>query len=141
MIIAFFGHSDFVGTSAFEEKMRETLKDQINDFEAELLFGGYGGFDRFAFECGRRYQKENPNVKLIFVIPYLDRKYEVAEEYDEIVYPPLEKVPYRFAIVERNKWMVDRADIIISCVTRECGGAFKAVNRALKKNKKVINII
>ena len=141
MIIAFFGHSDFVSTAALEELMMSILKDQINCSDVELFFGGYGGFDRFALDCGRKYKKENQRVKLVFVTPYLDRKYNGADHYDEIVYPPLENVPYRFAIVERNNWMVDKADVVISYVTREYGGAFKALRRAIKKKKQVINIM
>ena len=141
MIIAFFGHSDFRGTSALEDRMLAILKEQTSGSGAELFFGGYGGFDRFAFDCGRKFKSEDPSIRLVFVTPYLEREYEGEEKYDEIVYPPLEKVPYRFAIVERNKWMVDRADVVISAVTREYGGAFKAVSRAIKKNKRVISII
>ena len=141
MIITFFGHSDFVGSASLEEKLLAILRDQINDSEAELLLGDYGGFDRFVYDCVRKYKKENTGVKLVLVTPYIDRKRKEYGKYDEIVYPPLENVPYKFAIVERNKWMVDQADVIILCVEREYGGAFQAVKRARKKNKRIINIV
>ena len=140
MVIAFFGHSDFSADEIIKEKLLETLRSLINDSEAELLLGGYGGVDRFALNCGKCYKKENFKAKLILVTPYLNRSHSEGCEYDETLYPTLEKVPYRYAISARNKWMVDRADVIISYIDREYGGAFKTFEYARKKKKVIINL-
>jgi hypothetical protein len=52
----------------------------------------------------------------------------------------IENVPKRFAISFCNKWMVGKADFIISYVEHDWGGAAKFSNMAKRKGKKVINI-
>ena len=139
MIIAFCGLSDFIKTDALEEKMMSVLREKIGDSPAELFLGGYGAFDSFALFCGRKYKKKHPDVKLVLITPYIDRVTDGAG-YDETVYPPIENVPYRFAICERNKWMVERADLVVAYVNHSHGGAFTTFRHAQKKNKRIINI-
>lgn len=140
MIISFCGHADFVVTSDIEKQMMEILEKCIGESSAELLLGGYGAFDGFAYNCGVKYKKTHPQVKLFFVTPYMDRADNMGRTYDEIIYPPLENVPYRFAISHRNKWMMQKADIVIAYVVREHGGAFAALRQAKIFNKIIINL-
>ena len=60
--------------------------------------------------------------------------------YDEIAYPPLENIPPRLAIIKRNEWMIDKADIIIAYVEYSYGGAYKAFEYAGKKQKRIFNL-
>ena len=64
----------------------------------------------------------------------------IKESYDEILYPPLEGVPYRFAISARNKWLVENSDLIVFFVRRRFGGAYTAYLHAKKKGKQIINL-
>lgn len=59
--------------------------------------------------------------------------------YDITVYPPLETVPRRFAICCRNRWMVNAADVVVSCVLHDWGGAASTLRYAKQKKKKVIS--
>ena len=68
------------------------------------------------------------------------RELEDMHLYDSTVYPPLENVPLRFAILRRNEWMAQNADLVIAYVKYSHGGASKAMNFAIKNGKKVINI-
>ena len=52
----------------------------------------------------------------------------------------IETVPRRFAINYRNKWMMDKSDIIVTYVTRNFGGAWKFKQIAEKMKKMVVNI-
>ena len=36
--------------------------------------------------------------------------------------------------------MVDRADLIVSCIDHEYGGAYQTILYAQKQNKKIINL-
>ena len=122
------------------------MSEIIGDRDAELYLGGYGSFDAFARKCGRKYQKTHPNVKLIFVTPYITADYQknhlehAKELYDGIVYPSLEDKPLKFAIVYRNKWMVEQADYVIAYVTHAWGGAYQAYKHAQRKKKHLFNI-
>ena len=56
------------------------------------------------------------------------------------LYPELERVPPRFAITHRNRYMVEKADLVIAYVSRARGGAYQAYRHALRKGKTVINL-
>ena len=60
--------------------------------------------------------------------------------YDFSLYPPIEHIPLKFAITERNKWMIRNADILISGVIRSYGGAAKALNYAKHLGKDIISV-
>ena len=34
--------------------------------------------------------------------------------YDDVIFPPLESVPRKFAVLKRNEWMVEEADLVIA---------------------------
>ena len=146
MIVTFFGHSDFIPDRASEEKMMSLLRETVGNTPAQLFLGGYGGFDSFAYSCCKRYKAENPDVRLIFVSPYLTPSYQkrhleyYQKIFDEIIYPEIEDTPPRFAISRRNKYMAERADIVIVYIKRDYGGAYQAYKHALKKNKRIFNI-
>ena len=57
MIITFCGHSDFKRSYNYEQKILSLLQDKIGDSQSELYFGGYGNFDAFAYECGKKYKQ------------------------------------------------------------------------------------
>ena len=146
MIITFCGHSDYIETKQDEEKILNFLTQTVKDSPAELYLGGYGAFDSFALKCGKKYKQAHPNTKLIFVTPYLTNNYQKnylehqKALYDEIIYPELEKVPLKFAISYRNKWMVEKADSIVAYIDHSHGGAYKTSKYAIKNNKPVFNL-
>lgn len=142
MTVTFCGHSDFVPSTAIEARLLSVLGSQIGDSPAELLLGGYGNFDRFALRCGKIFQQTHPQVSLIYVTPYMvtERQTSVGAEYDGIVYPPLEHIPPRYAILHRNRYMVERADLVIACITRSRGGAYQTYLHARRKGKTMINL-
>ena len=50
------------------------------------------------------------------------------------------EVHYKRAITERNKWMIDRCQCLIAYVYRDFGGAWIAMNYAIKKGLTVYNL-
>lgn len=142
MTITFCGHADFCGNESFEEKIISVLREKMPD---EIFLGGYGAFDGFAYNCAQKYKKsEAPSLRICLITPYLDAEHKKGlardVEYDEIIYPPLENVPPRFAISRRNEWMVDNADCLIAFVERSFGGAYKTLKYAEKRKREIINI-
>ena len=144
MKITFFGHADFLGSDK-EEKVVNLLQSVVKDGEVEFLLGGYGGFDSFSRACCQKLKRYSNKIKCTFVTPYLgeyleNRKESLDKLYDSIVYPPIENVFKKFAIIKRNQWMIDESDLIIVYVCRNYGGAYSALQYAKKKNKKIINL-
>lgn len=142
MIIMFCGHSDYVPSEEDGKKILSLLEEKIGERDAELYLGGYGGFDAFAEKCGREYQRTHPNTKLIFVTPYMteNRLVDAKLRYDDVIYPELERVPPRFAISHRNKWMAEKADCVIAYVNHAWGGAYQTYQHAKKKQKEICNL-
>ena len=142
MIVTFCVHADFQSRKEIEEEMIAIFEEQIGGANCEMLFGQYGNFDSFALSCGQKYQKRNANVKLIFATPYVKVSAQKTDacRFDEIVYPCGESVPYRFAISHRNRWMVERADLVLAFINRSWGGAYQTYLHARRKQKKIINL-
>ena len=146
MIVTFCGHAQYIASKEDEQKMMALLTSLVGDLPADLFFGGYGSFDSFALHCGKRYQESHPNVKLIFVTPYLTANYQKnhlncqKDLYDEIIYPHLEEKPLKYAISYRNKWMVEQADFVIAYITHEWGGAHQTYRYAKRNKTPIFNL-
>ena len=94
-----------------------------------------------------RLKAEYPGIETVFVTPYLtvSNQRQINELlhfdlYDTVLYPPLERVPPRFSISKRNEWMMSQADLIIAYVDHNYGGAYKSLQVAKRKSKRIINI-
>ncbi len=146
MTVTFCGHSQYTSSKEDEQKIISFLTEIIGDCHAELYLGGYGSFDKFARECGKKYQGTHPNTKLIFVTPYItidhqkDHLDNNKDLYDEILYPSLENKPLKYAISYRNKWMVEQADYVIAYITHAWGEAYQTYKHAQRKKKPLFNI-
>ncbi len=141
MIVSFFGHSRFYPKEGDLERVIALLKKEIKGESVEFFVGRYGGFDRFSFDCAKTYQMKYPNSKIIFVSPYLNasRFKEFVEKCDGSIYPEIEKVPLKYAIIERNKWVVRQSDFIIFYYVI-AGGVGIVYDYAISKGKKFVNL-
>ena len=146
MIITFCGHRSFVGSEEYEKKILALLEKTVGDNPADMFLGGYGGFDSFAYEVCKKYKASHPSVSLIFVTPYITEQYQknhlefIKNMYDSIIYPEIENKPKRFAVFYRNRYMVEKADIVIACVSNTWGGAYTTYKYAVSKQKRIFNI-
>lgn len=137
MIITFCGHDNVSDSNQVREWLCNVLDRFLHEENVLCYLGGYGGFDRLAASVLREKQKDNPAIQIVLIIPYLNRKYDESG-YDYTLFPPLESVPPRYAILKRNEWMVAQADVIIAYVTHSWGGAAKTLEYAISKRKQVI---
>lgn len=108
--------------------------------------GGMGEFDELFARTVRSMKRDCPSLRLVLVMPYLTERLNLDNafyeaQYDEILIPAeLEGVHPKAAIVFRNRWMVDRSDIVIAALHRDFGGAAEAVRYAEKRGKEVVRI-
>ena len=147
--VTFFGHRTLPNMFALEDKLMAILREIINTHEyVEFFVGRDGDFDQLASSTVKTAIREYAigNASLILVLPYeraeyRDNKESFEDYYDEvqICYESSQAHP-KGAIFERNKQMVDRADLIICAIERD-GGAAKAVKYAEKLGKKIINLL
>lgn len=135
--VTFCGHKEVNSAEDVKEWLRKTVESLILRDADTFLLGGYGGFDLMAADVVWEAKKSHPQITSVLVIPYIDRKFS-SKKYDETLYPPLEKVPKRFAISKRNEWMVRQADVVVSYVLHSWGGAAKTLEYAERKKKEII---
>ena len=145
MIITFFGHSSYEYSANEEEKLLHMIENISHNDRVDFYLGGYGKFDALAEKCAKKYKEKHMGSKVIFITPYLnsrldDRKEYIAKNYDEIVFPELESVPPKYAILKRNEWMIKMADYVFFYVMTHYGGSYKAMIFAAKHNVPYTNL-
>ena len=137
MRITFCGHKEVWDREPVERWLKQVCGELISQGANEFFLGGYGHFDYMCASVLRELKEIHPQIRLILVLPYLNSTM-ITDGYDETVYPPLETVPPRFAIVRRNEWMVRESDGVVAYVMRGFGGAAKTLEYARKKKKTII---
>lgn len=145
MIITFFGHSNCLFNDDIKKQLKNILLDEIiKNPISKFYLGGYGDFDGLCLKTLRELKHDFPTIEILFITPYLDKNYSKLElakyYYDDVIFPPIESVPRKFAILKRNEWMVEEADLVIAYVMYSWGGAAKALEYAKRKKKRIINI-
>ena len=161
-----FGHR--VLLMDVEKPLREALERlAVKQGVTVFYTGGMGEFDELFARTVRSMKQDCPSLRLVLVMPYLTRKIAIGKShpgaadggqiaratfdgpgrgwheglYDEILIPAkLDGVYPKAAIGLRNRWMVDRSDIVIAALHRDFGGAAEAVRYAEKAGKEVVRI-
>ena len=134
MIVTFCGHSDVTNSDDVRRWLEQTVDDLIQRGATTFYLGGYGGFDRLAASVLHKVSAANPSVESILVLPYLNREAE-DDLYDGTIYPPLENIPKRLAIIKWNEWMVDHSNRVIAVFNGKASGTKNTIDYA--KNNKV----
>lgn len=139
MIVTFCGHREFSKTLKLERSLTDLLEYfALHNDELVCYCGGYGSFDNFTAECIKKLQRHYDNIRICLIVPYFTLEFQnrmryLKDYYDEIIYPPLETVPPKYAIIRRNEWMIDNADALIAYVRFSWGGAARTLSYAQKK--------
>ncbi len=144
MVITFIGHGSGIDSKKVKTALLQAIEPYLHE-KIDFYLGGYGDFDVL---CASVLKENRPeNCKLIFVTPYILESYQhrlkhinSLKIYDEIVYPSIENVPYKFAISKRNEYMIDCADLVIAYIDHTWGGAYNTYLYALRKGKMIINL-
>ncbi|MBR5505609.1 MAG: hypothetical protein IKV73_04820 [Clostridia bacterium] len=136
----------FCGHSRLPLREHEVIRERvcieteklIRQGATEFLLGGYGEFDNMCARVVKELKTKYPHIISVLVIPYIERDFD-RELYDCSEYPPLEKVPRKFAIVKRNQYMVEKADVVVAYV-KHTGGCAKTYTYAKRKKKHILLI-
>jgi len=140
----FFGHRDT--PSDVYPIVVAAIKKLVVEQDVQTFYvGSHGNFDRITTSAVREVKVQHPEIELLFVTPYLspDKTRYEGYGYDGIIFPEgLELVPKKYAILRRNRIVVDMSDFIIASVGYSWGGAAKALEYAHSKKQLpvIINI-
>lgn len=105
------------------------------------MSGYRGSFDATCCGCVYKLKEKYPHIKNTLVLSYHPEEgFKAPEIFDGSVYLLERDVPPKYAIVETNKLLAAKADIIFSGVFYNFGGAFSAVKFAAAKGKKIYKL-
>ena len=142
--VSFFGHRRLLFDEELDRRIQEMVKELIRTKEfVEFYVGRNGDFDVIVASAIKRAQKigDRSNNALILTLPYPVRDLEYYEAYyDEIVIPTEGTAHFKAAITKRNEWMVENSELVIACVQKESGGAYRALRYAEKRGVPVVNL-
>ena len=138
MTCTFFGHRDTPKET--EPALRLTLIDLIENKNATVFYvGNHGNFDAMVRRQLEDLSKTYP-IEYYVVLAYMPSKNDKSDEHS-ILPEGIETVPRRFAINYRNKWMLNKSDIVVTYVTRSFGGAWEFKQMANSKEKLLIDLL
>lgn len=135
MVVTFFGHRD--APESIRPRLEEEIRGLIARGASLFLVGNQGAFDRMAFGILSACQKEKPGIRVLLTLAY--RPTAGSPIPCETVYPLDDGFP-RFAIDRRNRWMISRADVVVSYVVHSFGGAEKYTKIAEREGKEIVRI-
>ncbi len=139
MTVTFFGHKDT--PIEIEPTLRTTLIDLIENHNAAVFYvGNNGNFDTMVRRKLEALSQTYP-ITYSVVLAYLPTEKNKYDNLTNTIYPEgIETVPKRFAIPWRNKWMIQQADIVVTYVTHNFGGAAQFKAMAERQGKTVIEL-
>ena len=147
--VSFFGHRYIDNIFEIEQKIEDIIRELICEYEyVDFLVGRDGEFDQLVSSTVKRMKNEMgySNSSLIWVMPYDKAEYEnnrksFEEYYDEIEVCYESSITHlKSSISIRNRRMIDRSDLVIFYVRQNSGGAYKAMEYAMKIGKRIINL-
>ena len=142
MTCTFFGHRDT--ENEIEPILRKVIIDLIeNKNICNFYVGNHGRYDSMVRKLLIELKEIYP-IRYAVVLAYLPSNKCEFEKYsaDDTMLPEgIEKVPQKFAINYRNKWMIEHSDCVVTYVKHNLGGAARFKEYAIKKNKIVIDLV
>ena len=145
-ICCFAGHANIFDKEEVKIKLKKEIISLIEKENVTTFYsGGKGTFDWLCAYTVDELRKDYPFIKSYWVLSYMPKEKDeyterISKIFDDTVYPDIENVPKRFAIVKRNEWMVNNSDFLIAYVRHGWGGAHKTLEYAKKKHIAIINI-
>ncbi len=139
---AFTGHRKLEEDFS-EKKLKKLVKALVKEGVETFYCGMAAGFDLCAAEAVLAEKKKKPNVKLIACIPCYDQDKSYSEtdkkRYVEILQKADEKVQlferyFNGCMLVRNRYMADRADILVAYLKKALGGTAYTVKYYREKN-------
>ena len=146
MICTFCGHNKATYIDIYDE-LKLLIEKLIDKGVTTFYNGGYGSFDLACIRAVGEVKMKYPHIKNYIVLAYRDNYH--IEKYDhfchyyqaETIYMLEYSVHPKYAIIERNKWMVDNSDYLIAYVNRNYGGAYNTLMYTKSTRKNAIEII
>ena len=134
----FFGHRDC--PTSIRPQLRKTLVRLIEQEGVTDFYVGYqGDFDAMVRSLLGELVMQYDHISYAIVLSGFPGK-NIDSSQRTLLPEGIETVPRRFAIVWRNRWMLERAQYVVTYVTHNWGGAAQFAAEAHRKGKIVYNL-
>jgi uncharacterized phage-like protein YoqJ len=132
-----------------KSRILKTLESLIND-DCKFFYSGMAmGFDIIAAETVLYFRGKIPNINLICVIPFEEQEKAYSQAWknrynfilqacDEVIL--LSKEYHNGCYQNRNKFMVDNSDYVVTGYDGQAGGTRNTLLYAQKKKRTIVNI-
>ena len=149
--VCFTGHRDIDKNSAYfiPSALKATVRTLIELGATTFLCGGAVGFDTIAALCIIELKEEYPDIRLHLVLPCKNQTRmwnETSRTIYDMILKRADRVEYlhesytQNCMHDRNRRLVDLADVCIAYCVHSGGGTAYTMSYALKCNKQLINI-
>ncbi len=139
-IATFIGHRDAYISNGKRNKVKALIKRMIENDVRTFWCGAQGAFDGLCANILKELKEFYPGIKVYVVTPYFNENYLkelnlLIEDgyYDGIISPPIEHVPPKYAIIARNKYMIENSNILIAYVDSIIGNAYACYRYAVRR--------
>ena len=148
--VSFFGHRYIEDFRVAERKVEDLIYKLIQEHEyVEFLVGRDGDFDQIATSAVLRAKHSHAEHRcdITWVMPYLKAEYtnnaeDFEKYYDYVeVCAESENVHPKQAIQVRNRYMVDRSNLVVFWVEHKTGGAYQTMKYTINEKKNFVNFI
>lgn len=136
-VCTFFGHRNC--REEVKAKLKRVLEELIVKKGVNQFYvGTHGNFDFYVYQVLCELEKKYPEIRFTVVLAYMPCKRRQGDTFDwyrTTIYPKgIEKIPIRFALSFRNKWMIERSDSAATYILYSSGGAVCGACRKKRKD-------
>lgn len=133
-----------------EVTIEECYKYATQNEKLILITGMALGVDTVFWEVAAKLRKSNKNIRIEAAVPFVGQEkkwtHESQKQYKQML-SESDKVTIvseggfaKYKMMARNRYMVNKSDIIIAVICKETGGTAQCVKYAKEHNKVVIKI-
>jgi len=137
-----------------KDKLKPSLLNVISKLYdrgvKNFVVGGALGFDMLAERCIIEFRENHLDVRLIIYAPCKNQALKWSDEEkreyerllscaDEVLY--LTDTYYDGCMIDRNRRMVDMADVCIGYIYKQRSGAYSTMNYAKRQGLHVMNLV
>lgn len=128
-----FGHADT--PQSILPMLEQAIEDEVAKGITTFYVGYRGNFDHLATTALKTVKQRHNKITLMLLLAYhpAEKNIEMPLGFDGTFYP-LEGVPYKYAILRANQYMVKTVDSII-CYVRHLGNARELLKFAKKQEQ------
>lgn len=122
-------------------KLRTAIEKLIHNGVDTFYVGNQGQFDAVVYGVLRQLSIKYPCIRYAVVLAYLPTKKREYDDCSDTIYPEgVENGPPKFAIVRRNRWLLEVSDYCLCYINHTWGGAYQFAMQAKRQGKTVINL-